>query len=108
MAAWFAPGNDPTPWLSGWSEPVRQAYRAAATATPIEHYWTAGRASVLIVQGLDDVSAPAANGRLLKQELGDRARLVEIPGVAHALALENPEAVARVVLEYLATLPAPR
>ena len=105
MAAWFAPGNDPTPWLSGWSQPVRQAYRAAAAATPTEDFWTAGRAPVLIVQGLDDVSAPPANGRLLKQELGDRARLVEIPGVAHALPLENPEAVARVVLDYLASLP---
>ena len=67
-----------------------------------------GRAPVLIVQGLDDVSAPPANGRLLKQELGDRARLVEIPRVAHALPIENPEAVARAVLDYLATLrPAP-
>jgi pimeloyl-ACP methyl ester carboxylesterase len=104
MTAWFARGNDPTPWLTGWSQPVRAAYRAAAAATPTGEFWTAGRAPVLIVQGLEDVSAPPENGRLLKQELGDRARLVEIPGVGHALPLENPGAVARAVLEYLSTM----
>src|SRR5947207_6920634 len=51
----------------------------------IVDWWTAGRALVLIVHGLDDVSAPPANRRLLKQGLGDRPRLVEVPRVAHAL-----------------------
>jgi pimeloyl-ACP methyl ester carboxylesterase len=105
MTAWFAPGNDPTPWLTGWSRTVTDAFKAAAQATPVEEWWTAGRAPVLIVQGLDDRSAPPENGRLLAREIGARARLVELPGVGHALAIENPAAVARPVLDYLKSLP---
>ncbi len=104
QAAWFAPGNDPTPWLSGWSQPVMTAYLAAAAATRVEDWWTAGVAPVLVVQGLADVSAPPGNGRLIKEELGARATLVELAGVGHALPLENPQAVARAVLDWIAKL----
>ena len=99
--AWFAPGGDPTPWLDGWNLEVREAFAAAAHATPLEQWWTAGSARVLIVQGLEDFSAPAANGRLLKEELGPRATLVELPGVGHSLPVEAPAAVAATLLGYL-------
>ena len=102
--AWFAPGNDPTPWLSGWSQPVMKSYLAAAAATRVEDWWSAGVAPVLVVQGLDDVSAPPGNGRLIKEELGARATLVEVAGVGHALPLENPQAVAGAVLDWIAKL----
>ena len=100
-AAWFSGDNDPTPWLGGWSQPVTKAFLAAAAATNTDHWWTAGRARVLIVQGLDDVSAPPGNGRLLKEELGSRATLVELDGVGHALPLEDPRAVADAVIDWL-------
>mgnify|MGYP001806295571 CR=1 FL=1 len=100
-AAWFGPGRDITPWMTGWSQPVMRAYLAAAAATPIEQWWTAGAARVLIVQGLDDVSAPPGNGRLLKQEIGARATLVELPDLGHALPVEDADAVARAVLPHL-------
>ncbi len=100
-AAWFSGDNDPTAWLSGWPQPVIKALIAAAAATDTAHWWTAGRAKVLIVQGLDDVSAPPGNGRLIKEELGARATLVELAGVGHALPLENPAKVARAVLDWL-------
>lgn len=103
--AWFGPGADPTPLLGGWNLAVREAYAAAARATPMAEWWTAGRARVLIVQGLEDYSAPTANGRLLKEELGERATLVELPGVGHTLPVEAPVEVAEVLLRYLSEAP---
>jgi pimeloyl-ACP methyl ester carboxylesterase len=101
--AWFGPEGDPTPWLDGWSQPVMKAYLAAAAATSTEDWWTAGQTNVLIVQGLADVAAPVANGRILKQDLGDRGILVELPGIGHALPVENPAACAGAILEFLRT-----
>src|ERR1700722_11144829 len=99
--AWFAPGGDVTPWLDGWSQPVMTAYLAAAAATPVEDFWTAGAAEVLIVQGLADVAAPVGNGRLLQQELGARGTLVELPGIGHAMPVEDPHACANAILDFL-------
>jgi pimeloyl-ACP methyl ester carboxylesterase len=100
-AAWFSGDNDPTPWLTGWSQPVMKAFLAAAAATDTNHWWTAGKAKLLIVQGLDDVSAPPGNGRLIREEVGPRATLVELGGVGHALAIENPRKVGDAVLGWL-------
>src|ERR1700730_8934510 len=90
-AAWYGPGRDISVWMEGWSQPVRKSYLAAAAATEVTEWWTAGKARVLIVQGLADVSAPPENGRLLKAEIGDRAELVD---VGHSVAVEDPEGVA--------------
>ena len=89
--AWFAPGSDIAPWLDGWSQPVMRAYLAAAAATPVDDWWTAGQADVLIVQGACDVSAPVGNGRLLREEIGNRATLIELADVGHALPVEKPD-----------------
>jgi pimeloyl-ACP methyl ester carboxylesterase len=101
-AAWFAPGADISVWLDGWSQLVMQAYLAAAAATDTATWWTAGAAPVLIVQGAEDVSAPPANGHLLQAEIGPRATLIDLPGIGHAVGVEGPDVVARVVLRYLA------
>jgi len=100
-AAWFAPGSDIRPWLDGWSQPVMRAYLAAAEATAVEDWWTAGQADVLIVQGACDVSAPVGNGRLLREEIGNRATLIELADVGHALPVEKPDLVANTVIRYL-------
>ena len=99
--AWFAPGSDTARWLDGWSQPVMHAYLAAAEATRVEDWWTAGQADVLIVQGLCDVSAPVGNGRLLREEIGGRATLIELADVGHALPVEKPDLVADTVIHYL-------
>jgi pimeloyl-ACP methyl ester carboxylesterase len=99
--AWFAAGHDITPWLDGWSQPVMRAYLAAAAATDTARWWTAGRARVVIIQGLADVSAPPENGRLLKAEIGDRAKLIELPEIGHALPVEDPDTVASAIIEQL-------
>jgi pimeloyl-ACP methyl ester carboxylesterase len=99
--AWYAPGSDIARWLDGWSQPVMRAYLAAAEATRVEDWWTAGQADVLIVQGLCDVSAPVGNGRLLREEIGNRATLIELADVGHALPVEKPDLVADTVIHYL-------
>jgi pimeloyl-ACP methyl ester carboxylesterase len=101
-AAWFAPGHDISAWLIGWSQPVMKAYLAAAAATDTARWWTAGTARVVIIQGAVDVSAPPENGRLLRAEIGDRAVSIELSGVGHAVGVEDPEGVARVVIAQLA------
>ena len=100
--AWFAPGRDISAWLDGWSQPVMTSYLAAAAATDTASWWTAGQAAVVIIQGLADVSAPPENGRLLKAEIGDRATLVELPGIGHALPVEDPGTVADTIIAQLA------
>lgn len=105
QAAWFAPGHDGSVWLDGWSQPVMKAYLAAAAATDITTWWTAGQAKVLIVQGAEDVAAPPANGHGLRDEIGARATLVDLAGIGHAVGVEGPDEVACVVLRFLKDLP---
>jgi pimeloyl-ACP methyl ester carboxylesterase len=100
--AWFAPSRDTRIWMDGWSQPVMNAYLAAAAATDTASWWTAGQTRVVIIQGLADVSAPPENGRLLKQEIGNRAALIELPGIGHALAVEDPGTIAAVIVAQLA------
>ena len=107
--AFFAPGHDPSPWEGGW-HPATAAAQAAATAgTPVEDWWTAGSADVLVVQPAADVVAVPENATRLVAELGARARLVTIPDAGHALLPEQPAAVAETMLDWLdrAGTPAP-
>ncbi len=101
QSAWFPPGHDAAVWVDGWSQPVMNAYLAAAAATDTASWWTAGSARVLIVQGAEDAAAPPANGHLLRAEIGDRAALVELPDIGHAIGVEGHDLVASVILRYL-------
>ncbi len=74
---------------------------AAAAATPVDDWWTAGTAEILIVQGLCDVSAPVANGTLLRNEIGDGATLIELADAGHALPVEKPALLADTVVDFL-------
>ena len=107
----FAPGNDPTVWLTGWwpSGDVRHAL----TNTDPSEWATAGNAPVLIVQPLEDAMSPAQVGRTLHQMLGERGTYVEVPHCGHAMLPEQPEIIAREVIRFLrdrdaAEAPAPR
>ncbi|MCA9824334.1 MAG: alpha/beta hydrolase [Dehalococcoidia bacterium] len=99
--AFFAPLNDPTPWSDGWWSCVSAAQSMANRATPREDWWYAGSAPMLVIQGLDDVIAPPANGRALRDELGDRVSLIELENAGHALLPEQPEAIARHLLGFI-------
>jgi pimeloyl-ACP methyl ester carboxylesterase len=95
------PTRDPSVWLDGWNEPIAKACQAALRAVPTELWWTGGKAPVLVIQGLADRSSPPVNGRMLKEELGDRCTLVELDGVGHSVPVEAPDEVAQAMVDYL-------
>jgi pimeloyl-ACP methyl ester carboxylesterase len=99
--AFFAPGNDPAVWRDGWYPAVAQMQTAATQASKVEDWWGAGKARLLVVQGLQDVVAPPENGRLIKDEFGDRVTLQEIDGAGHAMLPERPKEIAAAILNFL-------
>jgi pimeloyl-ACP methyl ester carboxylesterase len=99
--AFFAAGNDPLVWRGGWNQEVAQMQEAATKASPVDNWWGAGRASLLVIQGLQDVVAPPENGRKIKDEFGDRVTLHNIDGAGHALLPEKPKEIAALIQNFL-------
>jgi len=78
---------------------------AAAKATPLEVWWAPpGQTRYLILQGANDLIAPPENGVELQKELGPRATLVNVPGAAHLLPLEQPETAAAHMIDFIRQL----
>jgi pimeloyl-ACP methyl ester carboxylesterase len=78
---------------------------AAAEATPLKAWWAPpGQTKYLILQGADDQIAPPENGMLLQKELGERAMIVNVPGAAHLLPLEQPETAASRMIRFIREL----
>ena len=101
-ARWLSPASDPR-LLAGvdcWPA-VHVAHLATCRNVPLEAWWTAGAAPLLVVQGLDDQAAVPANGHALREQLGERVRVVDLPQAGHFMLLEQPHAVARAVLAFL-------
>jgi pimeloyl-ACP methyl ester carboxylesterase len=103
--AFFAPSNDPRVWLDGWYPVAKVAQQRALIDSDWTSWWFANDAPLLVVQGLQDRTAPPANGRLLAAERQAPTYLTEIDGAGHALLPEQPERVARAVIEFLRDLP---
>jgi pimeloyl-ACP methyl ester carboxylesterase len=83
---------------------VKAQSLAPSPSTPVDSWWSGGRAQMLVLQGLSDVIAPPENGRSLKQDYPDRVTLVEFPGLAHAMARERPDLVANAIITWAAKL----
>jgi len=97
----FAPGNDPKPWLSGFHANVRQAEMIARDATPQQEYWSAGSAPILDIQGASDPYRPRSSSNELVAEFGARrVSIVIIPHAAHAAIVEQPRLVADAIIKY--------
>jgi pimeloyl-ACP methyl ester carboxylesterase len=96
--AFFAPGNDPSVWLDGWWPEVAEVQVAAVRATKTEDWWGAGGKPIVVLQAGDDAIAPRANADDLKRRLGERVRIVDIPGAGHAMLPERPDEIANAVL----------
>ena len=99
--AFFAEGNDPAVWRDGWYGDTAQMQSEATQALKVDEWWGAGKAPLLVIQGLQDTVAPPENGRMIKAEFADRATLHEIDGAGHALLPEQPRKLADLVIEYL-------
>ena len=105
-AAMLSPATDPArvnhimSFFPSWPA-AGKAFFTANAATPVNEWWAGGSARMLVIQGLDDLLAPPANGRALRDQYGDRVKLVEIPSAGHALLFEQPERVATEVIAFL-------
>lgn len=101
----FAPTSDARVWLQGWREDVMHMEREATDATPKPEWWTAGTAPVLdVIPECDPLSPPGSRNNYVEEFGAQRVTTTLIPGAAHALLPEQPEAVAKAVLDYLKRL----
>jgi len=107
-ARWLSPASDPKilAHVECWPA-VFIAHLETSRNVPLEYWWNAGTAPLLVIQGLDDEAAPPGNGHALREQLGERVRVVDLPRAGHFLLLEQPEAVARAVCEFLGADNAP-
>jgi pimeloyl-ACP methyl ester carboxylesterase len=105
--AFFAPGHDPSEWLSGWHKAAGAAQRAASNATPQADWWTAGAAPVLDVQAEQDPWRPRDTLNQMRDDLGaERVTVVVIADASHALVPEQPDKLVAAVLDWMRALPA--
>ena len=102
--AFFAPGHDPGVWLAGWYPKAMDAESAASAATPVDVWFAAGTAPILDLQAEQDTVAPRKFAGVVKAALGDRVTVVVIPDAGHALAPEQPKAMADAIAAYAKTL----
>ena len=101
-ARWLSPASDPSVFapVECWPS-MHIAQIATSRHVPLEDWWAAGTAPMLVVQGLDDDAAPPGNGHTLRKSLGERVRLVDVPRAGHFMLLEQPEVVTQAVLGFL-------
>lgn len=102
--AFFAPGNDPNTWRTGWFPSVAEMQIGATQRTSIDDWWLANNLPVLVVQPMQDVLAPAENAEILRREGGERVRVAYIERAGHALLPEQPRLLAETILSYLQDL----
>ena len=99
--AFFAPGNDPDVWRDGWYPAVAMEQRRVLASTPTDSWTGAGSARMLIVQAADDTIAPPANAEALRAAHPDRVTVATIKQAGHAMLPEQPDEIARIVIERL-------
>jgi pimeloyl-ACP methyl ester carboxylesterase len=99
--AFFAPGHDPSGWLSNWHPLAAKAQRAASAATAQADWWTAGSAPVLDLQAEHDPWRPAETRSGIRDDLGaHRVTTAMISDASHALIPEQPLAVVKAVSDW--------
>ncbi len=98
--AFFAPGNDPRSWLSGWYPEVLAAERIAGDRTSREEDFAGGRAPILYLQPGHDPLAHVEDAEAYKAQFGERVTVVVIPHASHAVIAEQPGAVSDALVAY--------
>lgn len=84
---------------------ARTSQQRANAAVPRDLWWAGGTSPMLIIQGLDDTTAPVGNGRQMQETYGDRVTLVEIEGAGHLMGFEKPHETAAAIIDFLARHP---
>jgi pimeloyl-ACP methyl ester carboxylesterase len=100
--AFFAEGQDPTVWLSGWNPRAGRLQQAALMRTPNSDWQTAGHAEILVVQAAEDPVAPIANALALQARAPDRVKIVSLAHASHAMLPEQPTALAVLTAAFVA------
>jgi pimeloyl-ACP methyl ester carboxylesterase len=108
-ARWLSPASDPKvlAQVECWPA-VHVAHLATSRGVALEEWWGAGTAPLLVIQGLDDEVAPPGNGHALREQFGERVRVIDLPRAGHFLVSEQPEAVTRAVAEFVGAGAGPR
>ena len=102
QTAFFADGNEiPPHWKRGWHTKTAIA-QGKAKGDGDDSWHCAGGVPMLIVQPMQDKIAPPANAYALKEKCSQEVEIVEVQNAGHALLPEQPEAVAKAVLDFLA------
>lgn len=101
--AFFAEGNEVPPhWKRGWHTKTAMAQGKALAASYEDDSWhCAGGVPMLIVQPMQDRLAAPENAYALKEKCSQDIEIVEVQNAGHALLPEQPEAVAKAVLDFL-------
>lgn len=86
--------------LQYW-DAARASQTEASRNTPLEEWWAGGFGPMLIVQGLDDKTAPPENGRQMLAEFPDRITLVNLENAGHLMGMEQPQETAEAIIEFL-------
>jgi pimeloyl-ACP methyl ester carboxylesterase len=109
QVAFFAPDHDPHVWLRGWHpatvSDVVEGLMAGGLAREVGRGpSTGGKAPILDLQAENDTVAQPKFRRVLKSELGSRVTVLVIPNAGHALAPEQPEAMANAIAVFARSL----
>src|SRR5262245_18442996 len=98
--AFFAPGNDPRPWLEGWYPEVLAAQRIAGDRTSREEDFGAGESPILYLQPDHDPLAHVEDAEAYARLFDARVTVVVIHRASHAVIAEQPEAVIAALIAY--------
>ena len=95
--AFFAPGHDARPWLSGWYPATHEAEAHARNVTPVDAYFAGGTVPILDLQGqYDAVVVP----NVFRPMLGDRVTVEVVPNAGHAMTPEQPRAMSQAIARF--------
>ncbi|KAK6703802.1 hypothetical protein SNK05_007751 [Fusarium graminearum] len=102
QAAFFGPEGNPRLWLDGWSEAAHKAQAHARIYTPVDEYFSAGETvPILDLQAEHDAIVVKD---VMKPCLGDRVTVQVIKNAGHAMAPEQPEAMANAIIDFTKSL----
>ena len=99
--AFFAPGHDPSIWLSGRYPATIKMQHAAAQKTGVRESWACGNVPLLLLLGEHDPFNPKPYWHEMQEQFGDRVTLSILKDASHALFPEQPAAIAGAILPWI-------